>query len=178
LAGTKRQKAIHHRDTESAEEPLAGTKRQKAIHHRGTESTEKSYASHGWRSVAGQVDMYKIFIRFSKSYNGQRNPTGPVACKYRANAGTQEAGSRKQGVLTAASQGALTKDRARTRSVKRPSTVSSANPKRCEGSGRELGAHERSCPDWKHRPMVGASGPDLNEVRVHRFATPQFANLF
>jgi hypothetical protein len=44
--------------------------------------------------------------------------------------------------------------------------VSSADPKRSEGSGRELGAHERSCPDWKHRPMVGASGPDLNEVRV------------
>src|SRR5208337_2288298 len=43
----------------------------------------------------------------------------------------------------APSQGALTKDRARTRSVKRPSTVSSANPKRCEGSGRELGTHKR-----------------------------------
>ena len=35
-----------------------------------------------------------------------------------------------------------------------------------QGIRRELGAHERSCPDWKHRPMVGASGPDLNEVRV------------
>ncbi len=29
-----------------------------------------------------------------------------------------------------------------------------------------VGTHKRSCPDWKHQPMVRMPGPDLNEVRV------------
>src|SRR5208282_2386162 len=49
--------------------------------------------------------------------------------------------------------------------MNRASTVYSANPKRSEGSGRELGTHKRSCPDLKHR-ATGCNvwpGPERSE---------------
>src|SRR5208283_2474478 len=49
--------------------------------------------------------------------------------------------------------------------MNRASTVYSANPKRSEGSGRELGTHKRSCPDLKHQ-TTGCNvwpGPERSE---------------
>ena len=39
----------------------------------------------------------------------------------------------------------------------------------CEG----VGTHNRSCPDWKHQPVVRMPSPDLSEVRVQRRAPVQ-----
>src|SRR5208282_6780032 len=49
----------------------------------------------------------------------------------------------------------------------------------CEGvrplkrSGANWALTKRSCPDWKHQPVVRMPSPDLSEVRVQRRAPVQ-----